>query len=259
MIYDVGMHDGTDTAFYLHQGHRVLAIEADPALAAAGAQRFSAAVARGQLQILNVGIAEQTGTAAFWICEDHSVWNSFDRAVASRNGSRCHQVTIPTMRFADILAQHGVPMYLKIDIEGADAFCVRDLPPGRLPHFISVESECVGDDDALDAAGALCMLDLLRDAGYTRFKMVSQDDFSTAGDWTWRGRGGRRLLDWRLRRRNAGYRFQIGSSGPWGEGLLGRWSTYAAARARYLSLRERFFASPGVKSYAFWYDWHATY
>src|SRR5205807_8636106 len=39
-VFDVGMHDGADTAFYLHQGCAVLAIEADPALAAAGRRRF---------------------------------------------------------------------------------------------------------------------------------------------------------------------------------------------------------------------------
>lgn len=38
LVYDVGMHNGDDTAFYVSQGYRVVAIEADPAQAEAGAK-----------------------------------------------------------------------------------------------------------------------------------------------------------------------------------------------------------------------------
>src|SRR4051812_12299597 len=40
LIIDVGMHDGGDTAFYLAKGFDVVAVEADPGLAQAGAERF---------------------------------------------------------------------------------------------------------------------------------------------------------------------------------------------------------------------------
>jgi len=50
VIFDVGMHDGTDTASYLSRGYAVLAIEADPSLASAGVERFDDAISRGQLQ-----------------------------------------------------------------------------------------------------------------------------------------------------------------------------------------------------------------
>lgn len=280
VTFDVGMHDGTDTAFYLHQGHAVLAVEADPTLAAAAAHRFRDEIRSGQLHVLNVGIAEQKGRATFWICDDNSVWNSFDVRIASRNGSRHHPITIETWRFADVLRTFAVPEYLKIDIEGADALCVGDLRRGSLPRFISVESECVGDGVTLTDDEAVRMLSLLRDAGYCRFKLVSQDDFRTA-TYPDRWSGARRLLDsaaygklsrlglkrfaervttrGRLERLNGGYRFPVGSTGPWGGGLLGRWSDYESARSAYLALRSEFFARPDAITYAFWYDWHATF
>lgn len=31
LVIDVGMHNGDDTAYYLHRGYRVVAIEANPA------------------------------------------------------------------------------------------------------------------------------------------------------------------------------------------------------------------------------------
>jgi len=279
VIFDVGMHDGSDTAFYLRQGYAVLAVEADPVLAAAAEQRFSEAIQTGQLHVLNAGIARSRGTATFWICDDHSVWNSFDVRIASRNGSRHHPITIQTCRFADVLNSFGVPEYLKIDIEGADHLCVDDLDRHHLPKFISVECECLGDGDTITADESVRMLDRLRDAGYSRFKLVSQDDFRTV-TYPDRWRFARHLLDSaaygklrrvglsrvvrplttqsRLERLNGPYRFECGSSGPWGEGLLGRWSTYDEARATYIALRHEFFSRPHEKTYAFWYDWHAT-
>ena len=279
-IVDVGMHDGADTAFYLHQGYAVLAVEADPALAAAAAQRFAHAIQVGQLHILNVGIAEQTSTAPFWICEDNSAWNSFDVRIASRNGNRHHPIRIETWRFADVLRIFGVPEYLKVDIEGADSHCVNDLDRHNLPRFISVESECVADGQTLVPDEAVRMLKLLRDAGYSRFKLVSQDDFRTV-TYPDRWRFARLLIDSAARGRlsrvglsrvaervstrgkldslNGGYRFDCGSTGPWGPGLLGRWLSYEQARATYLGAREQFFAKTDVKTYAFWYDWHATF
>ena len=32
LIYDIGMYDGSDTRYYLNEGFRVLAIEANPVL-----------------------------------------------------------------------------------------------------------------------------------------------------------------------------------------------------------------------------------
>jgi FkbM family methyltransferase len=279
-IFDVGMHDGADTAAYLSRGYAVLAIEADPSLASAGADRFEDAIRRGQLHILNVGIGEQEGASTFWICDDNSLWNSFDERVASRNGCRHHPITVAFRRFRDILEEFGIPEYLKVDIEGADWLCVRDLDRRRLPRFISVESECAGDGETLSEQQSLRMLDVLREAGYSRFKLVFQDDFTTAVNPD-RWRLARRIIDsaaygrleklrlaplvrrfstrGRLERLNGGVPLRCGSTGPWGRGLLGRWSTYEHARHTYLRLRDRFFADTNAKTYAFWYDWHATY
>jgi hypothetical protein len=41
LIYDVGMNNGDDTAYYLWCGFRVIAIEVNPELAADVAQRFA--------------------------------------------------------------------------------------------------------------------------------------------------------------------------------------------------------------------------
>ena len=105
LIYDVGMHNGDDTAFYLAKGHRVIAIEADPALVKQAETRFSAERRSGQLTILKVGIAARSGYGEFWICEKNSIWNSFDRNIAARDGCAHHAVKVETRTFAEIVAE----------------------------------------------------------------------------------------------------------------------------------------------------------
>ena len=55
LIYDVGMNNGDDTAYFLHQGYRVLAIEANPVLARQAEGRFEKETREGRLIVLNVG------------------------------------------------------------------------------------------------------------------------------------------------------------------------------------------------------------
>ena len=165
LIFDIGMHNGDDTAYYLHRGFNVVAIEADPDLAAAGRERFSEAIAAGRLVIVNAAIAEQRGEAEFWICEQLRLWNSFDLSMASRNGLTSHAVKVQTLPLRDLLAEHGVPYYIKVDIEGHDHIAIADISPQDAPKFISMELSSVDD------------FWLLRSKGYQRFKCIQQGCF----------------------------------------------------------------------------------
>ncbi|RWO56067.1 hypothetical protein [Mesorhizobium sp.] len=63
LVYDVGMHNGNDTAFYVSQGYRVVAIEADPAQAEAGRKRFAAEIEKGQVHVVEAAIGPSRGQA----------------------------------------------------------------------------------------------------------------------------------------------------------------------------------------------------
>src|SRR5690348_15936049 len=107
LIYDVGMHNGDDTARYLKQDYKVIGVEADPDLVLYVKNRVQAAVQSGQLVILNVGISESSGTGTFWICEDNTIWNSFVKELAARNGCRHHAIEIPVRALSEILDEYG--------------------------------------------------------------------------------------------------------------------------------------------------------
>ena len=273
LVYDVGMHNGDDTAFYLHQGFRVIAIDADPRAVDAAKSRFRSELTSGRLTILNVGIAETTGTGTFWICEGVSEWSSFYQKTASRLGQKHYSIEVETRPFSDILDEHSVPLYLKIDIEGNDHLCIRDLAGRPLPPFISVEDK----NENLSETQVPPILSLLHDAGYCWFKLISQHDFTpelhsdiaafskrllnSAANGRLRAPGlslvAKRLTyqDWLLRKHR--YRFPKGSTGPWGEGTPGRWLSFEQAKAVHQKARERHFKRANLAKFSFWCDWHA--
>jgi FkbM family methyltransferase len=281
LIYDVGMNNGDDTAYYLRSGFRVVAIEANPELVANAANRFRSEIEAGYLQILNVGIAAKEAELPFWVCETNSQFSSFDRRDASLDGScAVHEIRVPCRIFRSILNEFGIPFYLKVDIQGNDFLCVEALDPGELPKFLSVE---------LDFAG-MALAALMHERGFNQFKCISQTHFlplelpqvpearviqraerlrqsRNIAIRAFRKLGGafwiQRQIN-RLRSRN-GWVFPTGSSGPFGDELLGHWLSYeelCTTAREFLRLRQEkpqtlLWASRGLVSHPFWSDLHA--
>jgi FkbM family methyltransferase len=277
LIYDVGLFDGGDTAYYLFRGYNVIAVDANPLMVEKARLRFPGEVESKRLTLLNVGISETAGTATFWI-SDVPEWSSFDKSIASRDGTAHRPISVPVVPFSQLLSENGVPHYLKVDIEGNDRLCVNALRgTSRIPRYISVETECIGDSTALSAEQAIEMLDLLRELGYQRFKLVNQCGWTSvrpnrftrfcmrlvtsAARGRLRVRGLCRIADRftdSARIAALGFPFSPGSSGPWGDDIPGGWMTFERARSTYLQERRAFF-SRERPLYSFWCDWHATY
>ncbi len=251
LIYDVGMHNGDDTAYYLHKGYRVVAVEADPDLVAQARERFACEIAADRMTIVHAAVGPAPGRCQFWINDLHREWSSLDQSVAARDGESARAIEVPCRRFEDLVAQFGVPYYLKIDIEGADRHCLDALRSDDLPKYVSFE------------ATHLELIAAARELGYVRFKCISQRTFrrltadhpylafSADPDST----GEPDPPEGRLR--DGDWEFPWGASGPFGEQTGGDWSdivqvTYEWANfvvnvSRRLRLR-----------HVEWFDIHAT-
>jgi FkbM family methyltransferase len=66
LVYDVGMFNGDDTAYYLKKGFRVVGIEANPHLIPKLTERFVAEIEQKQLVIENVAVARVDGDVHRW-------------------------------------------------------------------------------------------------------------------------------------------------------------------------------------------------
>lgn len=249
LIFDLGMHDGQDTDYYLKKGFRVVAVEANPVLATEARARFQAQLDKGQLELLNVAIAQVPGTFDFFVNHQNSKWSSLHLDWGKRGHKGYHKITVPGVPLAEIVKDHGVPYYLKIDIEGADLMAVDAIFSFPTPPaFVSVEG---GGENFLQRFERL---------GYDRFLTVNQAKVPET------------TLPSSAREGNeVEHRFPMGASGAFGRDLPGPWMTLDDIRAERLrhkqiidDITKRFPDNPNQvmaereRLGIGWYDVHAT-
>jgi FkbM family methyltransferase len=272
LIYDVGMHNGDDTIGYLNRGYKVVAIEADPVQANSAREKLKEYINAGQLSILNVGVAAEEGEFDFYINEVRAEWNSFDLSIASRDGLPWHAIKVKALPFSNIIAEKGVPFYLKVDIEGHDYLCIRGLDKNDLPLYMSVE---VND---------ISLINDLAEKGFTRFKLIFQYNLAHLElppnkyfkKWLWgyklsqwnsfpikvfRKLGGSEFITWIDKQAVPAYskQYKKGTSGNFGDQLGGKWHTIEEIKEIYNYYFELFHQLPDKKDYGFWVDVHASW
>jgi FkbM family methyltransferase len=257
LVYDVGVNDGADSAYYLARGYKVVGIEANPVLAASLRARFTDAIASGAYVLLDVGVGDTYGEAEFWI-SDNSEWSSFSRNLASRDGAGCRPVIVQTRPFDSILEQFGRAHFCKIDIEGYDRLCLESMSRDLSPEYISIE---MSHKDAIED------FKLLRQLGFSKFKIISQVTRSQASPllmyfayWLpWRVAVLLRAANRKLRGvdRLDGWCFEQNSSGSFAEDTPGAWKSYDSAvrRWQFLKKMEQRFETKGLHD---WFDIHAA-
>ena len=168
LVFDIGVNNGEDTAYYLRRGFRVVGVDANPDMVASCEQRFQNEIRAGRLVLLNVGLAAEEGVTDFFVSEGNGgVWSSIDPAFAERGDLGTHSVTVQARSMRGLMQEYGVPFYLKVDIEGAEHVCLQDIDPTEAPAYVSFEAH----------EGRLENLFRLVQAGYTRFKLIDQLTF----------------------------------------------------------------------------------
>ena len=241
------MYDGTDTAYYLECGYRVVAVEANPMLVERAREKFAPQLASGKLVCVNVAIAARAEPVELTVSgDDLGSSSTVSGKVAHRRpiGS----IVVQGMTMQELFAQHGVPHYMKIDIEGADRLCVLGLTPEARPDYMSFE---VGDDVEE-------LIQHAQSVGLTRFKIINQVCLrELANERSFSDRAVLRLMRYlgyaqpHLIRRDGRF-FSAGlCSGPVPWKTDGRWHTGAETISRWRAAKV---ANAGSA----WYDIHAA-
>jgi len=214
LIYDVGMHKGQDTDFYLKKGFNVIAFEANPENIDFCKRRFAQAIEEKRLTIVEGAIVEDAArnrqeTVRFYLNKNHSFWGSTCDDWAYRNevmGTTNEMIEIGAVDFGQTIEQYGIPHYLKADIVGSETICLRALLAfENKPDYLSIRSEKVIFSRLEDE------FILLEKLGYDKFKAIQQD-FANV-QTTFAVPNGENIT----------HSFEEGGSGFFGEETTGRW------------------------------------
>ncbi|WP_081599303.1 FkbM family methyltransferase [Prochlorothrix hollandica] len=230
LIFDLGMNDGRDTEYYLKKGYKVIAVEANPYLCQEASLSFSEAIDQKRLVIVHAAISSECcNSIQFFINIDNTYWSSLDKSWASRDGTRFYHIHVKSITINWLFERFGIPLYLKVDVEGADSAVISQLCNQKyLPVYVSIEDCRFGYD----------YISTLISIGYKLFKLSDQSKVSQLYD------------------ASVQHQFMSGSSGPFGEDLEGSWLNYPSMITHY-STTVRTLDGFRIAPKSQWWDIHA--
>lgn len=166
LIFDLGLHNGDDTDFYLNKGFKVVAVEADPDLIEKSKGRFKDYVDSEQLVLVNKAVTNHNNEICFYVHPDKSDWSSCFKSMAESDGTLAKKVIVQGTTFENLCNEFGTPRYAKVDIEGCDELVAKELCKLiEPPKFISFETS---------KTTYASIISWLYTSGYNSFQLINQ-------------------------------------------------------------------------------------
>ncbi|MGY1604090.1 FkbM family methyltransferase [Geodermatophilus sp. SYSU D00815] len=160
LVIDVGANIGEFTGAFRDVGARVLAVEPQPRLARHLRRRFRD---DGDVTVVETALSDHTGEATLYCTTADALATLEEDRAAGETGPGAElewgdTITVPLRTLDELIAEHGRPALVKIDVEGHEPGVVRGLTAARPSVFFEVNRPGVHD-----------VLDTLQARGYTDF------------------------------------------------------------------------------------------
>jgi FkbM family methyltransferase len=175
LIFDIGANEGFKADLFLRLGARVVAIEPDETNQSILRERFVRyRLVRRPLVIVGKAVSDKSTLETMWIDGPGSAVNTLSQKWATTlKANRARQTyrhcgldfarhkIIETTTVEQLISAHGVPIFIKIDVEGYELNVIRGLQRPvpylsfevNLPEFRSEGLQCVEILGRLAAAG----------------------------------------------------------------------------------------------------------
>jgi len=141
LIFDVGANEGLKTDLFLRMGARVVAIEPDETNQLILQERFvKFRLARRPVVIVGKAVSDRNTMESMWIDGPGSAVNTFSQKWATTlSGNKARHAydhfgldfvqhrTVETTTLEELIAVHGSPLFIKIDVEGYELNVIRGL------------------------------------------------------------------------------------------------------------------------------------
>jgi len=173
LVFDVGANIGENTALFAGLGARVVAVEPLPECAAliagddVAVECCAVGAAAGQLEL-------HVCSAALDISSGSPEWISAMCAAGLATGPWDRRLTVPVTTLDALVARHGIPRFVKVDVEGFELDVLRGL--SRRVAAVSIETHRATLDKALACVARL------DDLGFERFA-VSRGHSAQLSPW----------------------------------------------------------------------------
>jgi FkbM family methyltransferase len=172
LILDVGANDGTKANIFLRLGARVVAVEPDELNQEVLRQRFlSYRLFKKPVKIVGKAVSDRNAIETMWINAPGSWMNTLNpkwvetlKGDSTRFGTSLEfgqKKEVHTVTLDDLFKEHGLPFFVKIDVEGYEVNVLRGLRQAvpylsfeiNLPEFKPEGLQCIELLDSVDSAG----------------------------------------------------------------------------------------------------------
>jgi len=180
LVFDVGAHVGNRVASFRRLGARVVAVE--PQRAMVRALRLLYGLSKS-VAIEAVAVGREPGRARMLINADNptvsSVSAAFVHAAQGASGWESQRwsetVDIDLTTLDRLIAKHGVPAFIKLDVEGFEAEALSGL--SQAVRALSFEFTTIQRDVAL------ACIERCSEMGYVRFNAALGESQTLIGEW----------------------------------------------------------------------------
>ncbi|MBI3475569.1 MAG: FkbM family methyltransferase [Acidobacteria bacterium] len=174
LIFDVGANQGSKTAIFLALGARVIAVEPDAENQTILREMFlKYRLQTKPVKIVGKALSDQCAVETMWIDEPGSAKNTLsqkwvdtlrtDQARFGHNLQFAEKREIETTTMEQLFVEHGVPFFVKIDVEGYEPNVLRGMQ--RPVPYLSFEVNL----PEFQAEGVHCIERLGQIAGHGKF------------------------------------------------------------------------------------------